>query len=259
MKLSYPINCPSCHSITSFEGEYLMCTNSVDCPAQVVGRIKNWISELNILEWGDTLLEKLVKAGKVTTVADLYKLTIDDLANIDRMGQKSAAKCHKLLWEAKEVPLEVFLGAISIPTIGQSTIKAIINAGCDSLQKFGQLTVANFEEVPGVGPTKAKSLADGLKHNQQLILDILDAGVTIKVKAVGVLTGTQIAITGSTKNKRADLQKFITDNGGENKSSISKSCTHLVSNEKSESSKTKAALKLGIKVILEDDLINFVL
>lgn len=255
-----PKSCPACDSAVKMDGENLMCTNSKTCPAQVVGRIKNWIKELNLLEWGDTLVEKLVESKKVSNVADLYHLKPADIASLDRLGDKTANKVHDILWANNEVPLEVFLGALSIPMIGQSTIKAIMNAGCDTLEKFGQLDASNFEQVPGVGPTKAKFLADGLRYNQKLINDILDAGVKIKKRTVGVLTGKQIAITGSTKNKRADLQKFIADNGGENKSSVSKSCTHLViADVNSTSSKAVAARKLGIKLIDEESLLNLVI
>jgi DNA ligase (NAD+) len=249
--------CPACNGRVEMDGENLVCTNKAKCPAQIVGRIKNWINEINILEWGDTLIEKLVEAGKVTTVADLYTLTVDQLADIDRMGKKSAQKCYDNLWAAKEVPLEVFLGGLSIPMIGQSTIKAIMNAGCDSLEKFGKLNATAFEQVAGVGPTKAKSLADGLLTSQRIILDLLNNGVKIKGKIVGTLTGCKIAITGSTKAKRADLEKFIADNGGENKSSVGKFCTHLIiADINSTSSKAVAARKLGIKLVDEESLLN---
>ncbi len=252
-----PTVCPKCGTKVIESGEYVQCPNTVTCPAQVVGRIKNWIKELNVLEWGDTLIERLVESGKVTTVADLYRLSVDDLASIDRMGKRSAQKCYDLLWASKVVPLEVFLGALSIPMIGQSTIKSIMSVGCDTLEKFGQLKSVHFEQVPGVGPNKAKSLADGLVNNQSLILDILDAGVKIKEKIEGKLTGYRIAITGSTKTKRADLEKFISDNGGENKSSVSKSCTHLViADINSTSSKAATARKLGIKLVDEESLLN---
>lgn len=252
-----PSSCPECNGATIMDGENLMCTNSADCPAQVVGRIKNWIKELNILEWGDTLIEKLVESKKVTTIADLYKLTVNDLASLDRMGDKSAQKCYDLLWASSEVSLDIFLGALSIPMIGATSIRQIINNGCDTLEKFGQLSAVHFEQVSGVGPTKAKFLADGLKANQQLILDILDNGVTIKKQIVGPLSGIKIAITGSTKTKRADLEKFVSDNGGEIKSSVGKSCTHLViADINSTSSKAVAARKLGIKLIDEESLLN---
>lgn len=252
-----PKHCPECGGVTLMDGENLMCQNTQGCRSQIIGRIKNWVKELNLLEWGDTLIEKLVDAKKVLTVADLYTLTVNDLATLDRMGDKSAQKCYDILWDNKEVSLEVFLGALSIQMIGQSTIKAIMNAGCDTLEKFGQLDAAQFEQVPGVGPTKAKFLADGLEHNQQIILSLLANGVVIKDKIIGKLSGTKVAITGSTKTKRGDLEKFIADNGGEYKSTVGKSCTHLViADVNSTSSKAVAARKLGIKLIDEESLLN---
>lgn len=257
---STPTNCPACNSLLIEKGEYIQCPNVGGCRAQIIGRLTNWIKELNILEWGASLLEKLVDANKVITIADLYKLTVDDLSNLDRMGNKSAQKCFDSLWSVKELPLEVFLGGLSIPTIGQSTIKSIMKAGCDDLTKFGQLGAAQFEQVPGVGPVKAQFLADGLKDNQQLILDLISSGIKIKEKVIGKLSAKSIAITGSTNTKRSVLEKFISDNGGEYKSSINKSCTHLViADINSTSSKAVAARKIGIKLISEDDLLNFIL
>lgn len=254
-----PSHCPECAGKTEMQGESLICTNSLACPAQVIGRIKNWIKELNVLEWGDTLIQRLVETGKVTTVADLYKLSVADLASIDRMGKKSAQKCYDLLWANKDISLEVFIGALSIPMIGQSTIKLLINEGLDTLAKLSSLKADQFELVAGVGPIKAKSLEAGLKNNEGLISELLNCGLMIKSRKVGTLTGYKIAITGSTKNKRADLEKAITDNGGENKSSVSKSCTHLViADVNSTSSKAVAARNLGIKLISEEDLLSLI-
>lgn len=254
-----PAYCPECAGHTEMQGENLVCTNSASCPAQVVGRVKNWIKELNILEWGDTLIQRLVESGKVKTVADLYRLSVDDLSSIDRMGKKSAQKCYDLLWASKEVPLEVFLGALSIPMIGQSTIKLIMGSGCDTLERFGQLNAAAFEQVAGVGPIKAKSLADGLKNNQVLILDILSTGVLIKVRTVGALTGSSICFTGAMQNKRPVLEKMAADAGGDVKSSVGKGLTYLViADPNSTSSKAVAARKLGTKLLSEDEFIKMV-
>jgi DNA ligase (NAD+) len=254
-----PTYCPDCNTLLIETGEYVQCPNITGCRAQIIGRVKNWIKELNLLEWGDTLVEKLIDSGKVTTVADLYTLTVDDLANLDRMGKKSAQKCHDILWANKKVALEVFLGALSIPMIGQSTIKAIMNAGCDDLTKFGQLSASEFEQVPGVGPTKAKSLADGLWHNQQLILSILDNGVEIKEKVVGTLTGKSICFTGAMQNKRPVLEKMAADAGGDVKSSVGKGLTYLViADANSTSSKAQTARKLGTTLVSEEDFLEMV-
>jgi DNA ligase (NAD+) len=254
-----PNHCPECQGITIMEGENLMCTNTKSCRAQIIGRIKNWIKELNLLEWGDTLVEKLIDSKKVKTVADLYRLTVNDLATLDRMGDKSAQKCYDILWSNKEVSLEVFLGALSIQMIGQSTIKAIMKAGCDTLEKFGQLGASQFEMVPGVGPTKAKFLADGLRHNQALILDILACGVNIKAPIVGTLTGKSVCFTGAMQNKRPVLEKMAADAGADVKGSVGKGLTYLIiADPNSTSSKAQAARKLGTVLVSEEDFLKMV-
>jgi DNA ligase (NAD+) len=254
-----PMYCPECNGGTQFDGENLVCTNTAACPAQIKGRIKNWIKELNLLEWGDTLVEKLVDSGKVNNIADLYLLKVDDISNLDRLGEKTAKKVLDILWANNEVPLEVFLGALSIPMIGQSTIKAIMSAGCDDLTKFGQLGADQFEQVPGVGPTKAKSLAYGLVANQKLILSILDNGVKIKVRAVGTLTGKSICFTGSMKNKRPVLEKMAAEAGADVKGSVGKGLTYLViADPNSTSSKAVAARKFGTTLISEEAFLDLV-
>ena len=254
-----PTHCPECNGLTVMIGENLICPDFGDCPAQVIGRIKNWVAELNLLEWGDTLIEKLVKSGKVRNVSDLYTLTVNDLAGLDRMGDKSAKKCHDILWADVNIPLDTFLGALSMTMIGASTIKLIMNAGCDTLEKFGQLKAEHFEQVPGVGPTKAKFLAQGLRANQRLILAILDNGVKIKERVDGVLSGKSVCFTGSMANKRPVLEKMVQDAGGDNKSSVGKGLSYLViADTNSTSSKAVAARKYGTKLISEDEFLDLV-
>ena len=178
---------------------------------------------------------------------------------LDRMGDKSAQKCYDILWNNTDIPLEIFLGAISIPTIGQSTIKSIMKAGCDTLTKFGQLGVTQFEQVPGVGPTKAQSLANGLRDNQDLILELLKNGIKIKEKIVGKLSGKSFAITGTLSMKRAEVEKMIVENGGEMKSSVGRGLTYLViADPSSTSSKAQAARKFGTSLISEDEFLDLV-
>lgn len=256
---SMPNNCPVCGAAVIQNGEYLQCSNTEFCPSQIKGRILNWIKELNILEWGESLVSKLVDTGKVRTVADLYKLTVDDLASIDRMGKKSAQKCYDLLWENSEISLDVFLGALSIQMIGSSTIRQIIKAGCDTLEKFGQLNASQFEMVSGVGPVKAESLEAGLKQNQQIIMELLENGVKIKKHVVGKLSGKSIAFTGTMVNKRAILEKMAIDAGADVKSSVGKGLSYLVINDlNSQSSKAVSARKFGTTLVSEDDFLQMV-
>ena len=255
-----PENCPECHSLTEFNGEYLRCTNKETCPAQVIGRLKTWVNEQNILEWGESILQKTIDAGIVKDVADLYKLTAAQLEKLDRMGERSAQKLIDVLDGHRKISLENLIGGLGINGVGTSTMKIVVDAGYDTLDAMLGLQVADLSRLSGFGSIRANALVKGLKTNKKRIEDILAAGVTIKQKVFGKLTGSKIAITGSTNNKRAYLEKFIADNGGEYKAAVGKSCTHLViADINSTSSKAVAARKLGIKLINEESLLNFLI
>lgn len=256
-----PTKCPTCSSKLEMQGENLQCPNIDECLSQKIGKIKNWISTLNILEWGETLLQRLVETSAVESIPDLYKLTVDNLSSIERMGKKSAQKCYNILHGAKEVPLELFLGGLSIPMCGSSTIKMIINSGHDTLDKILSMTQLQLENVNGIGPIKAESIFNGLVKNKDIINELLDLGLTIKTNKSRTLklNGYSICITGATNIKRADLQKMIQDNGGDYKSSISKNCTHLIiADVNSQSSKAVAARELGLQLISEEDFLSLI-
>lgn len=257
-----PTECPVCGGPVEMQGENLMCVSTDTCPAQVKGRISNWINTIGILEWGDKIIDKLVESGMVNQIPDLYKLTVEDLMSIDRMGEKSAAKCHAILWSHKEIPLEIFIGGLSIPMASTSTIKMLMEAGYTDMKKILELQSSDGLElmkVRGIGVVKAKSIIDGIARNNTIIHDLRDHGIKIKAIAEGNLTGKKIAITGSTNLKRSVLQGMIAENGGSYKSSISKDCTHLViSDPESTSIKAVSARGMGIRLISEDELLDMI-
>ena len=258
MKILIPEKCPSCGGSVAFEGEFLVCRNK-NCRAQVIGRIKNWVNELNLLEWGDTLIEKLADSGKVKTIADLYRLNVEDFLELDRIGEKTATKCLGILHANKEISLEVFLGALSIQFIGQSMIKMLVNAGYDSLEKIVNAPAQELETVSGFGYTKAKFLEEGLRDNKKLIADILSQGVKIKEKIMGKLTGKSVCFTGAMENKRQVLEAMVVKAGGDVKSSVGKSLDYLViADTSSTSSKAQAARKFGTELISEQQFLDMV-
>lgn len=257
--ISIPTECPSCSSKLETSGEYLFCPNTDGCPAQVYGRIENWITTLNVLEFGNKLIERLIETGKVKTIVDLYKLSVSDLASIDRMGERSAQKCYDMLHSNKEITVETLIGALSVPMIGVSMMKMVTSAGYDTLESIMNLSQKQLENINGLGPAKATSLYTGLRKNKDLINDLLQNGIKIKSKIVGKLNGMKIAITGSTNLKRAELEKIIAENGGEYKSSVGKGTTHLIiSDINSQSSKAVSAKKLGAKLLTEEDFLKIV-
>ncbi len=254
-----PENCPACGTKTVRVGEYVRCPNKQTCPPQVIGRINKWIKELNILEWGESILTKLIEAGKVKDISDIYRLTASDIVGLERMGDKGAANLLKELDKYRAVTLENFVGGLCIDGVATSTVKSVIDQGHDSLDKIYALSQHQLEQVPGFGEKRAKALFDGLKENKGRIDDILKAGVTIKARVKGVLTGKKIAITGTLSTPRKQLQNLIIAAGGEVEKSVGKTTTHLLIDDvESTSSKAQAAKKLGTKLLSESDFLAMI-
>jgi DNA ligase (NAD+) len=253
-----PATCPSCGEPTTWEGEYLVCANKSGCAAHAAGRIKQWIGEQGILEWGDTLIEKLVSSGLVNNVADLYRLTQEQVERLDRMGPRSAEVVLASLNASKEFPLERFLGGLSIPNCATSTIRFAMDAGLDTLEKIRTASPSDLMQVDGFGQVKADALASWLKANAAMVDDLLTV-IRVKGKIEGALTGKSVCFTGAMKRKRAELETLVVNSGGVVKSSVGKGLTFLViSDPNSTSSKATAARKHGTRCISEEEFLTMV-
>lgn len=255
-EIQIPNICPECNFNLEMNGEYLQCPNTSFCPAQKVGRIEKWVSELNILELGRTLIDRLVETGLVSDVADIYSLTIEQISSIDRMGEKSATNVYNSIHRYVEIPLHQFIGGLNIPLIGSASMKLITDAGFDNIDKLYKASVSEISSIKGIGPSKASSLIKGISDNKDLITKLLNNGIIIKSKTDGKLSGLNICLTGTMENKRSVLEKMIKDAGGNIKSSVGKDTSILIINEDSSSSKAIAAKKLGIKMIDEKQLLE---
>lgn len=253
-----PLQCPSCEGQTAMDGEYLVCT-SMTCPAQTIGRLRRYVSVLDIKEWGETLIEKLVEMGLVQDVADLYSLTAEQLAEVDRMGPKSAAKAIKTLRAKRKVPLETLLGALSIPLCGPSTIKLAMDAGFDTLELLSGASLAQLERVSGLGPARAFALHNWLALESGLISKLLEQGVEIESKYHGPLSGKTVCFTGTSKKSRAELERLVKEAGGGVKATVGKKLTYLVlPDASSNSSKAQAARKNGTTCVSEHELLQMI-
>jgi DNA ligase (NAD+) len=254
-----PDKCPSCGSKPEFVGEHLMCLNVAECPAQTEGRIKRYVKALGILEWGDILIEKLVAKGLVRNVADLYRLTVEDLASLERMGKKSAQNVHKTLWDRNPISLEDLVGAMSIRLCATSTIKLAVDAGYDSLEKLKNVTTAQLQAIEGFGPERSEALVAWFLKYPALLDDILAAGVRIKHRIKGNLTGKSFCFTGTSSKPRAELEEMARMAGGEVKNNVSKKLTYLVTPGGGwTSTKVQAAKKNGTHCITEEEFLKLV-
>jgi len=256
----FPSTCPCCEADVVKEGEYLVCPNTAECPAQAVGRIKRYIHTLDVKEWGDTLIERLVESGKVKTPADLYRLDVGHLTEIDRVSEHVAHKLRNLLWEKVELPIELLLGALSIPLCATQTIQMVTDAGHDSWAAIQAAELAALQAIPGLGPIKAEALYRWTHGTgDRVVSDLLRAGVRIKEKIKGKLTGKTFCFTGTMQRKRSELLGLVVQHGGVVKSNVAKGLTYLViADPTSDSSKAVNARKLGTTCISEENFLAMV-
>ena len=254
-----PTHCKSCGAETTWDGEYLICPNTTECPAQTVGRIERYVKGLGILEWGETLIVKLVEAGLVKTPADLYRLKLDDIAGIERMGEKSAENVLNTLWARNPIALEDLLGSMSIPLCAASTIRTVMDAGYDTWEKIQKARVIEFSAITGMGPERSNALAAWVNQQGHLVGQLLEAGVKIKERKVGALTGLSFCFTGKSEMKREDLIALVGEHGGNVKSSVTKGLSYLVmADANSNTTKAQAARKNGTRVLSEDEFLRMV-
>lgn len=252
-----PEKCPACGAKTIRVGEYVVCPNKSECSPQIIGRINKWIKELGILEWGESVLTKLIDSGKVEDVYDLYTLKESDISSLDRMGEKGAKKLLAELDKYREVTLENFLGGLCIDGIATSTAKSIIDAGYDTLDKILNLSTKQLENISGFGAKRAQAFHDGLVENAIRIESLLKSGVSIKERIKGSLTNKSFCFTGTMNTPRGKLQKMVEEAGGEVKKSVGKGLSYLViADPNSTSSKAEAARKNRTTLISEEEFLK---
>jgi DNA ligase, NAD-dependent len=254
-----PVHCPICTSRVQNEGEYLTCPN-MNCKARRTGRIEMWIGELGILEWGSGVIEKLVESGKVNTIADLYRLAVPDIANLDRLGEKTAKKLLAILKAATPIPLETILAGLSIPNCQTTTARLVVQTGgFDTVQKLLSVTESDLVKISGLGPVKAASVVRGIQTNAALIQEIVQVA-GLKAKVTGKFTGNppvSFCFTGAASRPRKELEQMVKDRGGMVMGSVSRGLSYLViADPNSTSSKAEAARKYGTKLISEDEFMR---
>jgi len=250
-----PAGCPVCSAPLLTEGEYLLCRNT-SCRAIVEGRIHNWIEAIGALEWGDKLIEQVVAAGLVGEPVDLYKLTVKDVAGLERRGEKIAKKALDQLQSRLPLTLPVFLTALGIEGFAIQTARLIASAGFNTLDKVLAAKEADFAAIPGLGATKAAGIVRGLRARKDEIDRLVMAGIVpVAPDAEGPLSGQTFCFTGSASRSRGELTQLVESNGGRVLSSVTKELNYLViADVSSTSSKAEKARKYGTKLITEEDL-----
>ncbi|MFT3770647.1 MAG: NAD-dependent DNA ligase LigA [Minicystis sp.] len=250
-----PDKCTVCGSGLSVEGEYLVCRNT-GCTAIVEGRIQTWVGAIGALEWGDKLIEQLVEAKLVREPRDLYKLTWEQIAGLDRRGEKSAKKCLAELSSRLPITLPVFIAALGMDNFALQTAKLLVTAGYKTIEAMLGAKEADLAAINGLGPIKAASIVRGLGARREEIQRLLDAGIVpVTLDEQGPLAGLSFCFTGSSSRPRNELTQLVESKGGRVLASVTKELNYLViADPASTSSKAVKARKYGTKLITEEEL-----
>ena len=145
----------ACGAEPSTEGEYLMCRNP-ECPATQIGRMKTWVKQLGLLEWGEKTFIRFWKEGLIKEVADLYVLKVEDISPLEGYGEASAEKLLVPLKENKKIPMATYIAALGIESVSKETGKLLVAAGYNDFKAIAQTSVDELALIEGLGSIKAE-------------------------------------------------------------------------------------------------------
>ncbi|MCE3284778.1 MAG: ligase [Steroidobacteraceae bacterium] len=262
-----PRQCPVCGShVDRTEGEAVArCSGQLVCPAQRLGALFHFASRraMDIDGLGERLIAQLIESGRVATPADLYTLTIEELAGLDRMGPKSAANLVAALEQSKQTTLSRFLYALGIRDVGEATALALAEHFGD-LDTLVDASLEAIQQVRDVGPVVAGHVREFFdeERNRKVVAQLRAAGVAwprIKRAATagpGSMAGKVVVITGTLASmSREEAREAARAAGATVTDSVSKKTSLLVVGAEA-GSKLKKAQDLGVMVVDEPSFLQ---
>jgi DNA ligase (NAD+) len=261
-EIEIPKICGSCNTNLVDAGTRLYCPNS-QCPKRLLHRLEKWVSVLEIRELGNKLLEQLFNKN-IRQIHELYKLTVKELAEYDRMGEISSAKVIRHIQTKRELSLSAFVAGFDLEGIAETTMEKVVSCGFDTLDRLRAATKAELASIFGLGEITAAVIVEGLKECKQEMDAVLKTKV-ITISEPGTeksmpLYGFSFCFTGELVSiKRTEAEEKIKSLGAQVKSTVVKGLSYLVTNDPSSgSSKNKKANELGIQIIDEDKFLSII-
>jgi DNA ligase (NAD+) len=259
---SMPARCPLCDAeVVRPEGEVMhRCPNRA-CPSRGLETLYHWVGPAMDIEFlGGNTVKKLWDEGIVRSLPDLYRVTPDQLAELEGFAEISAARAHESIQRSKEQPFSRVLFGLNIPKVGWVIARSLAQH-FGSSHALAEATLEQLEEVEGVGPERAELIAEwfGDSENRDLLAELADLGLRLAAApserpAEGPLTGHQYVITGTLEawtreGAKAELEAL----GARVTDSVSKKTTGVIVGE-SPGSKAQKAEKLGVPTLSESEL-----
>ncbi len=258
-KILAPKVCPSCGGEVVEIGALLYCLND-ECREQIINKICHYVSKdaMNIEGISEKTIMQMYDVLNVTSVADLYTLTENDLMKLENFKDKKIKNFFNELEKSKVVELNNFLYALCIPNIGVKTAKDIAN-NFKTLEAVQNAKIEDLANIFDIGEIVAQSVVDYFENekNQELIKRLLNAGINLQSREQEItqsfFTGKKVVLTGTlSKYSRSDATKILEKLGAQVLSSVSIKCDYVIAGESAGSKLTKAHT-LGVKVLNEED------
>ena len=267
-KVMFIDQCPECQSnLVRKEGEAQhYCPNETACPPQVKGKIAHFISRkaMNIDGIGEETIEVLFEKELIKDISDLYRLSFDQLVDLERMGEKSANNMLKGIEASKSIPFERVLFGLGIRFVGETVAKKL----AQSFQNMDALQAASYDElidVEEIGEKIAISVQLYFQDsaNLALILRLKEVGLMFesvkKEQVSSVLLGKVLVVSGTFETfSRDEIKELIERNGGKVGSSVSSKTDYLIAGANMGPAKLKSATNLGVVIISEDEFIKLI-
>jgi DNA ligase (NAD+) len=261
----FPTKCPECETplVKDEDGVYIRCP-SPRCPAQIRERVRYYATRnaMDIEGLGDKLIEQLVTAGQVKSYGDLYRLTLEGLMQLERVGKKSAENLLEQIEKSKTRGLARLLNALSIRHVGVRGA-VILAQRFSTIETLQAASVEQLSSTPEIGEIIAASVHQWLASDigRETIVDLQQLGLDLTepqpelAATDGKLTGKTLVVTGTmVRYKRDEIEQLITQHGGRAASSVSKKTDFVVAGAEA-GSKLDKAQTLGVKVLNEDEFL----
>ena len=264
--ITLPKHCPICHSeILQAEGEAVArCSGGLFCPAQRKEAIKHFASRkaMDVDGLGDKIVEQLVDMDLIKHVDDLYRLTEADIAELDRMGEKSAQNLIEALEKSKKTTLPKFIFALGIRDVGETTARNLA-LHFATLEAIKKASIEDLLEVSDIGPIVAEHVKTffNQQHNLDVIAGLLQASINwpaikkLPAKSQPLRNKTFV-ITGTlTSMSRDEAKEKLQSLGGTVSGSVSKKTDYVIVGE-TPGSKYDKAKRLGVETLSEDKFLK---
>ncbi|MDY3118005.1 MAG: NAD-dependent DNA ligase LigA [Peptoniphilus sp.] len=250
--------CPACSTELVQKGVHSFCPNTIGCKPQLVARIDHFASRnaMDITGLSEKTTGKLIAAGLLREIPDIYRLRREDLLQLEGFGEKKADNLLNAIQESKNVSFQRFIYALGIGQVGLKTAGDLAEHFAD-FDAVAKADVAELVTIDDIGPETAKeirvfftdSVIGGYVH------DLMDEGIRLiyeKKKASGALDGVTIVLTGALSRPRSEIKANLEAQGAKVTGSVSKNTDVVLAGE-AAGSKAEKAKKLGVPVLSEDD------